>query len=125
MQHRDDRREEADDHRDPGRVDRQVEHVAAELVGPERVLDATAAPRRGPVAVTAVWSGPDEERRGDRARTVKTTQDRDPDQAVRPARAAGAKTLARSAGDAPATPARPATGIGGRRHVRTRGSRKP
>ena len=55
---RDDRRQQADEQRDPGAVDGQVEHVAAQLVGAERVARRPGGWRRPPVAVTAVWSGP-------------------------------------------------------------------
>ena len=40
---RDDRRQQPDDHRDPRAVDGQVEHVPAELVGPERCARRLAA----------------------------------------------------------------------------------
>ena len=62
---RHDRRQQPDDHRDPGAVDGQVEHVAAELVGPEQVSSRDGGSRRGqPVAVDRRLERPDEERPG-------------------------------------------------------------
>ena len=43
MSDRDERRQEPDDHRDPGAVDGQVEHVAAELVRAQGELARSAA----------------------------------------------------------------------------------
>ena len=55
---RDQRGQEADRHRDPRPVDRQVEHVAPELVGPEDVGRRRRLERPCPVAVVTVSSGP-------------------------------------------------------------------
>ena len=84
MHDRDDRRHQPDQHRDPGAVDGEVEHVAAELVGAEQVLGARRLERRAG-------------RRGDGSRAGRRTatgtaraapntdEDRDADDAVRPA----------------------------------------
>ena len=62
---RDERREQPDRQRHAGAVDREVEHVPAELVRSQQVGERG---RLEPAAGRghAVWSGPDEQGRGDR-----------------------------------------------------------
>ena len=120
---RDDRGQEADRHRDPRPVDREVEDVPAELVGAEPVLRRSAAASGWPVADVSVSSGPTN-RFGNSASSVNTVRIAIPIEAVRPAEEA-AHEVARRGGrswtsrlDRSSVPGDP-----GDAHARTLGSR--
>ena len=124
---RDDRRQQADDHRHPRAVDGQVEDVAAELVGAEDV-----AGRRW-VEGQAGRGGdglerPDEELRRDRD-DREDEQHHDPEQPVAMARELAPEVALaaepRPAADGRRRPGGPVEPGRRRRHVRTRGSRRP
>ena len=111
---RDERRQEPDEHRDPGAVDGQVEDVAAELVGAQHVLRVGGS-SGSPVAVVTVSSGPTNSA-GRCARTVKNDEDDEPDDAVRSGRANRRPNARRPATrSASARPGAPLGAVDGRR----------